>query len=44
MLGDGTIVAETPEEGIEFYVEDGMPCSLICICFLQKFYSTFHIS
>lgn len=23
MLVDGTIVAETPEEGIEFYVKDG---------------------
>ncbi|XP_042006210.1 peptidyl-prolyl cis-trans isomerase FKBP62-like isoform X2 [Salvia splendens] len=26
MLGDGTIVAETPEEGMEFYVEDGHFC------------------
>lgn len=23
VLDDGTIVAETPEEGIEFYVKDG---------------------
>lgn len=25
-LADGTVVAETPEEGIEFYVKDGNFC------------------
>lgn len=23
ILGDGTVIAKTPEEGIEFYVKDG---------------------
>lgn len=23
MLGDGTMVAKTPEEGVEFYLKDG---------------------
>lgn len=26
MLLDGSIVAETPEEGIDFYVKDGILC------------------
>lgn len=31
MLVDGTIVAETPEEGLEFYIKDGMFDLSICI-------------
>lgn len=37
MLVDGTIVAETPEEGLEFYIKDGMFDLSICIWVLQKF-------
>lgn len=31
-LGDGSIVAQSPEEGTEFYVKDGILLEYVSVC------------